>query len=364
MTNWSDGSRAIPTTGRGRPHHGHMAKRSTFKEEPLVEDEAVYTGRRQRACLLVNPASGTNTPKAHDPQVAQIWAELRAAGIWAEIVETKPDEPPAVVAKRAVSEGFSMVIAGGGDGTVGATAKALVGTDCPLGILPMGTYNNFARAMGLPQDLRAACQVLARGRVQRVDVGVANDEHYFFEAAGVGIDAELFPLGEEIKCGNWSRLWQAMKLTYQAEPSRIHFELDLPLSEAYRDNEPGALKRMGSSPYAAGGRTRGLDFSAFMLIVANARYYGSGFTVAPDAIMDDGMFNVRIFRNFSKNELLRHFWSISRRRYCYSPKIDSFTASEVMITAQADLPFHVDGYQKGRLPLRLRSLRRALKVIS
>ena len=256
-----------------------------------------------------------------------------------------------------------MVIAGGGDGTVGATAKALVGTDCPLGILPMGTYNNFARALGLPLDLESACRVLARGQVRRVDVGVANDTHYFFEAAGVGIDAELFPLGEEIKCGNWSRLWQAMKLAYRAEPARIHFELDLPLSEAYRDAAGTPAGRTDERPFAASNRKRGLDVSAFMLIVANARYYGSGFTVAPDAVLDDGLFNVRIFRNFSKHELFRHFWSISRRRYCYSPKIDTFTASEVEITAKTDLPFHVDGFPVGRLPLRLRSLRQALKVI-
>ncbi len=256
-----------------------------------------------------------------------------------------------------------MVIAGGGDGTVGATAKALVGTDCPLGILPMGTYNNFARALRLPLDLRAACRVLARGRVRCVDVGVANDEHYFFEAAGVGIDAELFPLGEEIKCGNWGRLWQAAKLAYQAQPARIHFELDLPLSEAYHDGSK-SKRHDSATPFDAGNRRRGLDVSAFMLIVANARYYGSGFTVAPNARLDDGLFNVRIFRNFSKRELLRHFWSISRRRYCYSPKIDTFTANEVVITSATDLPFHVDGYQVGRLPLRLRTLPRALKVIA
>ena len=101
-----------------------------------------------------------------------------------------------------------------------------------------------------------------------------------------------------------------------------------------------------------------------MLIVANARYYGSGFTVAPEAVLDDGLFNVRIFRNFSKGELLKHFWSISRRRYAYSPKIDSFSAAEILITAKHDLPFHVDGYPVGQLPLHLKSLRRALKVIA
>ncbi len=332
-------------------------------QEPLFEDRAASTGRHRRACLLVNPVSGACPPSIHDPQVAQIWSALRAAGIWAEIVETKSGESPADIARRAAEEGFSMVIAGGGDGTVGATARALVGTDCPLGILPMGTYNNFARALGLPLDLRAACQVLARGRVRRVDVGVANEEHFFFEAAGVGIDAELFPLGEEIKCGNWSRLWQAMRLAYQAQPARIHFELDLPLAEAYHDGSTSRTCRADEQPFAANGQRRGLDFSAFMLIVANARYYGSGFTVAPDAVLDDGLFNVRIFRNFSKHELFRHFWSISRRRYCYSPKIDTFTAGEVEITAKADLPFHVDGYPAGRLPLRLKTRRRALKVI-
>ncbi len=336
-----------------------MAKQ-IFESDPLQEDVVALSNRR-RACLLVNPVGGT-VARDHGEQVAEIWTHLRAAGIWAEIVETREGEPPGLLASKAVEEGFSMVIACGGDGTVGAVAKGLVGTDCPLGILPLGTYNNFARSLRLPLDVRAACKVLARGRVRRVDVGVANDEHYFFEAVGVGIDAQLFPLGEEIKGGNWRRLWAAAKLAYQAQPARIHFELDLPLSEAYQSGGKRRFK-VEQHPYA-GDAEHGLDFSAFMLIVANARYYGSGFTVAPDAVLDDGLFNIRIFRNFSKGELLKHFWSISRRRFAHSSKIDTFSAAEVNITAKTDLPFHVDGYQAGQLPLRLRSLRRALKVIA
>ena len=335
-----------------------MAK-SIFKSDPLPEDAITGSGHQRRACLLVNPVGGT-VAKDRGEQVAGIWTALRAAGIWTEIIETKPDEPPHLVARRAVEEGFAMVIACGGDGTVGAVARGLVGTGCPLGILPLGTFNNFARTLQLPLDLAAACRVLARGRVRRVDVGVANGDHYFFEAAGVGIDAQLFPLGEEIKGGNWRRLWQALRLAYQAEPERIRFELNLPLSEAYQPT--AAKRRQKVTPFASGER-RELDFSAFMLIVANGRYYGSGFTVAPDAFLDDGLLNIRIFRNFSKHELLRHFWSISRRRFAYSPKIDSFLANEVHITAKADLPFHVDGYQVGRLPLHLKCLPRALKVI-
>ena len=311
---------------------------------------------QRRACLLVNPVAGVDSSE-NSERVSRIWARLRASGIWAEVIETKPDETPELVARRAAAEGYSMVIACGGDGTVGAVAKGLVDTECPLGVLPMGTFNNFARSLGIPSDIRKACRILARGRTRRVDVGVANDEHIFFEAAGVGIDAELFPLGEEIKSGRWSRLWAAAKLAYQAEPSRIHFELNLPLADAYRQEGEGRA-------YAADSNRNALDFSAFLLIVAVGRYYGSGFTVAPNAVLDDGLFNIRIFRNFSKHELLRHFWSISRGRYCYSPKIDTFTASEMTITAKADLPFHVDGVVAGRLPLRLRVKHRALKVLA
>lgn len=315
--------------------------------------------RRLRACLLVNPSSGADAFD-NTERISRIWSRLHSAGIWAEVVETRPHESPEEVARRAAGEGFSMVIACGGDGTVSAAARGLVDTDCSLGVIPMGTYNNFARSLGIPADLRRACKIIARGRTRRIDVGVANDEHFFFEAAGVGIDAQLFPLGEEIKSGRWSRLWEAARLAYQAQPSRIHFELNLPLAEAYRDAEaPEGAAR----PYASG-PARALDFSAFLLIVAIGPYYGSGFTVAPEAVLDDGLFNVEIFRNFSKHELLRHFWSISRGRYCYSPKIDTFAVSELTITAQADLPFHVDGIVAGKLPLRLRVKRRALKVLA
>ena len=169
-------------------------------------------------------------------------------------------------------------------------------------------------------------------------------------------------MGEEIKCGNWTRLWQAAQLAYRAEPARIHFELNLPLSEAYLQSASAGMFPGGAKPFATD-QHHGLDFSAFLLIVANGRYYGSGFTVAPNAVLDDGLLNIRIFRNFSKRELLRHFWCISRRRYCYSPKIDTFSSNEVTITAEADLPFHVDGAPAGRLPVTIRSLPRALRVL-
>jgi diacylglycerol kinase (ATP) len=65
--------------------------------------------------------------------------------------------------------------------------------------LPIGTFNNIARSIGVLADLPVATNIIAKGHVSEIDVGLANDTHYFFEAAGAGLDATLFPLGEEIK---------------------------------------------------------------------------------------------------------------------------------------------------------------------
>ena len=80
-------------------------------------------------------------------------------------------------------------------------ASALVGTEVPLAIVPLGTFNNLALSLNLPSNPQAVCDLIEAGFTRRIDVGVADDRTYFFEAAGVGVDAELFPIGEEVKSG-------------------------------------------------------------------------------------------------------------------------------------------------------------------
>jgi diacylglycerol kinase (ATP) len=78
--------------------------------------------------------------------------------------------------------------------TVGTPAKSEGLTQA---IVPLGTFNNLARSLNVPSDPNAACDLIQTGLIRRIDVGIANDRHYFFEAAGVGVDADLFPIGEE-----------------------------------------------------------------------------------------------------------------------------------------------------------------------
>jgi len=310
----------------------------------------------KHARLIMNPVSGTDEPNAM--KLPEIIAALEAEDIRVDLAFTKPDESPRLIAQRAIEAGYAMVIVGGGDGTVSEVAKGLLHAPIPLGILPIGTYNNIARSLDLPTNIPQACQVLARGQIKSIDVGQANDAHYFFEAAGVGLDAIIFPLGEEIKGGRWGRMLQAFRLAMSYQPQPLKIELDCPIAEA-RTRPPlrrQFLQRRIATP-------REFQIQALLVVIANGPYYGTGFTVAPDAVMDDGLLTMTIYRKFSKWELVRHFWSISRGQHHYNPKIETYEAAVVRLTSKAKLPVHVDGHAIDEVPVTFKVVKQALKVI-
>ncbi|GAB1540461.1 diacylglycerol kinase [Scytonema sp. NUACC21] len=310
----------------------------------------------KHARLIMNPVSGTDEP--NPLKLPDIFAALEAEGIRADLAFTKPDESPALIAKRVVEEGYyDMVIVGGGDGTVSEVAKGLLHAPIPLGILPIGTYNNIARTLNLPMDLTQACQVLGKGQIRSIDVGQANDEHYFFEAAGVGLDATLFPLGEEIKGGRWGRMFQAFRLAMGYQPQQLTIELDRPIGEALTHPLPSRrfLKRKIA-------QRNKFQLKALLVVIANAPFYGAGFMIAPNASVEDSLLTVTIYRQFSKWELMRHFWSISRGQYHYNPRIESYQVARATLTSKAKLPVHIDGHPIGELPVTFKVVKQALKV--
>jgi diacylglycerol kinase (ATP) len=315
----------------------------------------------RRACLVMNPVSGNDTSSVD--KLPQLIAAMQTGGIEADVMLTEADRSPQAIAQQAVAADYDLVIVGGGDGTVSEVAKGLLHSSVPLGILPIGTYNNIARSLNLPVDLDAACDVIVQGKLAAIDVGLANETHHFFEAAGVGLDAVLFPLGEAVKGGRWGRLLQAARLTLNYQPKRVQIQFDRSLLAA---RHPAKLdlppKRRFSWRRLAASRTQ-VQRSALLIVIANGPYYGTGFTVAPDAQLDDGLLTISVFRNFSKWELLRHFWSISLGQYHYSPKIETYRAAEVHLSARVPLPVHIDGHPIGELPVTLKVLKQALRVI-
>lgn len=120
-------------------------------------------------CVIVNPGS-----RQAGSMVEELRALLGARGADAEIRVLRRGQSPAEAAQRAVRDGFATVAAAGGDGTASAVASGLVGTDRRFGVLPLGTFNYFARSLGLPETLEAAAAVMLSGATRTVSVGEVN----------------------------------------------------------------------------------------------------------------------------------------------------------------------------------------------
>ena len=136
--------------------------------------------------MLLNRGGGA---VAADPTIPNKVAQaLKSAGIHAK-VELVADGECGVRCKAIAERGDAMLIVGGGDGTVGAAACALAGTETQLGILPLGTLNHFARDLGIPADLEEAAKLIAGGKERRVDVAEMNG-HIFINNSAIG----LYPL--------------------------------------------------------------------------------------------------------------------------------------------------------------------------
>ena len=248
----------------------------------------------------------------------------------------------------------------GGDGTVESVASNLVGTPFPLGIIPAGTFNNFARSLDLPLDPLEACHVILAGNARPTDVGFANEKP-FFECVGSGLDAALYPLGEEIKSGRVHRLIDFMRRAYRYRRQKFVLALDRPAYDAVvrgSRNESHRLIR-----FLKRNQKSNLTLSALMIIVSNGPYFGMNFAVAPEQRMDDGLLTVSVFSRYSKLQLWWHFASIAFGRWEYSPKSIAFRVAKLRVDGPRKLPVHLDGSpQKDLWPLDVECKKGALRV--
>ncbi len=262
--------------------------------------------------------------------------------------------------RYALANQCHWIAAAGGDGTVESVAAALVGTTFPLGIIPVGTFNNFARSLDLPIDPIEACQVILRENAKPTDVGLANGKP-FFECLGSGLDAALYPLGEEIKSGRISRLVDFLRRAYGYRRQRFVLTLDRPAREALARGITNESRRLVH--LFEGNRKSTLTLSALMLIVSNGPYFGMNFAVAPHERMDDGLFTVSVFSRYSKLQLWWHFASMAFGRREYSPKSIAFRVAKLKVGGPRRLPIHLDGSTQNDLwPVEIECKKGAIRV--
>lgn len=287
-----------------------------------------------RAVLLVNVQA-----REGEDALAAARAALAGAGVvLAGAHAVEPGELPARI-EAELAAGTGRVIVGGGDGSLSAAASVLAGTGAVLGVLPLGTANDFARTLRIPDDLAAAARVIARGLVRRVDVGWTGGRA-FLNAASVGVSSELT-----------RRLDDGLK--------RRVGTLAYPVAGAAAGVQPPFRVRLGVD-----GRFQELD--ALQVVIGNGRYHGGGRLVAPGARVDDHLLDIYVLAATSAGgarlrgrlghlaSLARYALLLLRGRHLEHPDVFHVRATRASLRTEPALEIDADGELAGTTPAEFR----------
>ena len=290
---------------------------------------------RRRIRVIRNNAAGSKGGiPITDCSPQELRATLARHGLGDDVIETENEAEATIAVRSAISEGIEVIVGAGGDGTVALVANELLGTDASLGILPLGSVMNVARALGIPRDVDGAAAILAGGQSVRIDIGEAAGRP-FYGAGSVGLNAAIFREADHFDDPDWLSIIRTIWVALRYRPARMVLQLDDRLV-----------------------RTR-----ALMAVISNGPYTGAGMTVAPDALLNDGLFDVRVFRGFSKWELVRHLASIAFGRRRYAPRISTYRSKRVRVTSARPLPVRADQADLGWTPVEFATRPAALRVI-
>lgn len=285
-----------------------------------------------RALLLVNSGARQGAEGARDVRAA-----LARQGL--DLVAA-PDAAPDRFAELIVRHRNEVdaVLVGGGDGTLNAAVQGLVGTELPLGVLPLGTANNLARTLGIPPDPAQAAAIVAAGHRRRIDLGLVNDR-YFFTTASLGLSVHIT---EELSSDH-KRRWGVVAyglaaLRVLARTPRFHAEIAW-------DEE---VRR---------GRT-------VQIVVGNGRYYGSALAVAEDAAIDDARLDLYSLEVRRWWELVGLLPALRHGRHGRKDRVRALRATAFEVRTRTPRDIDVDGEIGARTPARFRVVPGAIEVFA
>ena len=292
--------------------------------------------------VIVNPASASGSTGEAWPQIA---SDLRSQFGSFRVVFSKHRGDAVALAGDAARKGAKLIIACGGDGTVSEVANGILssGKDVELGILPSGTGGDFRRTLEIPARSRDATRILHTGRTVRIDVGRVsyvdkngNDAtQYFVGVASCGMSTKVI---ERVKEDNVSFVTALLKTAMQNAPVRLVVQLD----DAHE---------------------RHLTVSN--LCIANARYFGGGMKIAPDAKLNDGKFDVVGVGDLSALKMFTSAPRVYLGSHLSMPEVSHVLARKVSVRPaerSAEVALEIDGELPGRLPATFQIIPEALRV--
>ncbi|HET7580007.1 MAG TPA: diacylglycerol kinase [Bacillales bacterium] len=290
----------------------------------------------KRARLIYNPTSGKEQIRRSIPYILD---RLERTGYETSAHATEGPGDGTDEARRAVAREFDLVVAAGGDGTIHEVVNGLAGQENrpTFGIIPMGTTNDLARSIGIPPSIEKACDAICEGLSIPVDVGKANDR-YFIYVAGGGTLTELTyeaPSKLKTRLGRLAYYLKGIELLPQVRPTEVRIEYDGKLFEG----------------------------EIMLFLIANSNSVSGFEKIAPDASLNDGMFELIIVKKTNLAGLVYIVQRASRGEHINDPHVIYTKASRIKVLPKTKMQLNLDGEFGGMFPCELSTLYRHLDLL-
>lgn len=289
-----------------------------------------------KATIICNPRAGK---RGVDGDIDGAVSILEGAG-WSVSLERSDGPGDATrLAREAAEARLDAVLVAGGDGTLNEAIQGLVGTETALGYLPYGTVNIWARELSMPLQPEAAARAVADGRVERIDVGQANDR-YFLLMAGIGFDAEVVRRAQGVE-HHKQRFGVLPYVAVGLSAAPLYRARDLEL------RYDGIIRRV----------------EALLLVVGNTRLYGGRFHFTPQAVANDGWLDLCIVKGRGPLSLLRQGLPLLLTGSIARSDVELRRVRELVVQSDTPLSLQTDGELVGSTPVHFAIAPAALRAI-
>lgn len=289
----------------------------------------------KRARIIYNPTAGREVFRKH---LAEVLEKLERAGYETSCHATVGEGDAVTAASDAVERKFDIIIAAGGDGTLNEVIEGVSPHEKRprIGLIPMGTTNDFARGLQIPRSIDDALDIIIKGETIPVDVGVVNNRH-FINIAGGG---------------------RVTELTYEV-PSRLKAMIG---QLAYYLKGIEMLPSIHSSPMRIEYDEQVFDEEAMMFLIGLTNSVGGFEKLAPDSSINDGKFTLLILRKCNIAEFIRVISLAVRGEHLDDPLVIATKAKNIKITSSEEVLLNLDGEYGGVLPATFTNLYRHIEM--
>lgn len=287
-----------------------------------------------RLAVLYNPVAGRGRAANEILRAMGVFQNLGAS---TDLIESRSGEHLTELASKLSSEGYDRIVIAGGDGTLNRVVRGLDLERTVVGLLPLGSGDDFAQAAGIPRSISEACRVVVNGRQRLVDVSTVNGVRYL-GVAGLGFDSEVARYANEKML--WLRgpllyLYATLAVIQRFKPRQIRYSVD------------GVVR----------------DEEVMFVVVGNSPRYGAGVHIAPTARIDDGILDLYVIGKATKWQLLTTMPLAYKGRHVSKPFVSSQRGKDFLFESSEPMDVYADGELVGQTPATIRLDAQQLRIM-